>query len=240
MVKLEKLLSLFDCDTQEVWSKSLFAIAKDCGFSYVLFGIVPSKVVPLNEAFIKSNYPNAWRTTYDDLQLHSVDPTVSHCFKSMLPIVWKPETFKGKEQNEFYEQACGYGLRSGISYPLHGYSGEFGVLSFVTGDSENNKNNENFDKLSSLSLIRDYAIESSKKFFKNVNSSPLSIKLTARELECLKWVMGGKSSWEISKILLCSEATINFHVSNFKKKFDVQTRQQAVIQAIKSGLIIPS
>lgn len=240
MVRLEKLLHLFDCDTPEAWSATLFAIARDCGFSHTLFGIVPSKTVPLETAFLKSNYPDQWRATYDDLQLHSVDPTVSHCLGSMLPIVWKPDTFKGREQNEFYEQACGYGLRSGISYPVHGSSGEFGVLSFVTSDSEHDANSECFEALARLSLIRDYALESSKKFLRNAHSPPIHIKLTPRELECLKWVMGGKSSWEISQILCCSEATINFHVCNFKKKFNVQTRQQAVVKAIKAGLIIPS
>lgn len=95
----------------------------------MLFGIVQCKVVRLESAFLKSNYPEAWIATYANLQLHSVDPTVSHCLRSTLPIVWKPDTFKGKEQNEFYEQACRNGPRSGINYPIHGASGEFGMLS---------------------------------------------------------------------------------------------------------------
>ncbi|NMM29054.1 MAG: hypothetical protein HHJ12_17680 [Glaciimonas sp.] len=240
MVRLENLLRLFDCDTSDTWSATLFGIASDCGFSHTLFGIVPNKSVPLETAFLKSNYPDKWRTTYVDLQLHSVDPAVSHCLGSIQPIAWSPDTFKGREQNEFYEQACGYGLRSGISYPLHGASGEFGVLSFVTSNSEHDAISNCFDALAELSLIRDYAFESSTKFLRNAPSPPARIKLTSRELECLKWVMGGKSSWEISQILSCSEATINFHVSNFKKKFNVHTRQQAVVKAIKTGLIIPS
>ncbi|WP_081801514.1 LuxR family transcriptional regulator [Herminiimonas sp. CN] len=240
MVRLEKLLHLFDCNTPEAWSATLFAIARDYGFSHTLFGIVPSKTVPFETAFLKSNYPGEWRATYDNLQLHSVDPTVSHCLGSMLPIAWKADTFKGREQNEFYEQACGYGLRSGISYPVYGSSGEFGILSFATHYFEHDANSKCFDALATLSLIRDYVFESSKKFLQNAYPPPAHIKLTPRELECLQWVMGGKSSWEISRILRCSEATINFHVSNFKKKFNVQTRQQAVVRAIKVGLIIPS
>lgn len=240
MVKLEKLLHLFDCDSPEAWSVTLCAIASDYGFNHTLFGMVRSKIIPLGAAFLKSNYPQEWRTTYDALQLHAVDPTVSHCYASMLPIVWKPDTFKGRAQNEFYEQACGYGLRSGISYPIHGSSGEFGVLSFVTSDAGHDANSGHLDALATLSLIRDYAFESSMKFLGSADAAPTQIKLTPRELECLKWVMGGKSSWEIAQILHCSETTINFHVSNSKKKFNVHTRQQAVVKAIKAGLIIPA
>jgi DNA-binding CsgD family transcriptional regulator len=91
----------------------------------------------------------------------------------------------------------------------------------------------------SLSLLRDYALESPIKFMAAPARHEAPVKLTARELECLKWVMEGKSSWEISRIIMCSEATINFHASNFKKKFNVRTRQQAVVKAIKLGLIVP-
>jgi LuxR family quorum-sensing transcriptional regulator LasR len=239
MIRLEKLLHLFDCDTPQAWSAALFALAKERGFSHTLIGIVPNRSVPFDMAFISSDYPNQWRATYDELQLHAVDPIVSHCLESALPMLWEADTFKGREQNEFYEQACDYGLRSGISYPICGPAGQFGVLSFASGDPEHDANNHNFDALAALALIRDYAFESSAKFIGKAPSGPANVKLTPREFECLKWVMNGKSSWEISRILRCSEATINFHISNFKKKFNVHTRQQAVVKAIKAGLIVP-
>jgi LuxR family quorum-sensing transcriptional regulator LasR len=64
-------------------------------------------------------------------------------------------------------------------------------------------------------------------------------RLTRRELEVLQWVMAGKSSWEIARITSCSEATVNFHLANVRQKFDVNTRQQAVVKAIALGLLTP-
>jgi LuxR family quorum-sensing transcriptional regulator LasR len=61
--------------------------------------------------------------------------------------------------------------------------------------------------------------------------------ISNRELECLKWCAEGKSSWEIGKILNCSEATVNFHFVNIRRKFSSNSRQQAVIKAIRLGLI---
>jgi diguanylate cyclase (GGDEF)-like protein len=63
------------------------------------------------------------------------------------------------------------------------------------------------------------------------------IHLTPRELECLQWSAAGKSSWEIATILGVSESAVNFHMANIRGKFDVGSRRQAVVQAIRYGLI---
>lgn len=62
-------------------------------------------------------------------------------------------------------------------------------------------------------------------------------KLTPREQEVLVWSGKGKSSWEISRILGCSEATVNFHFSNIRRKFAVGSRSVAVLVALEKGLI---
>jgi DNA-binding CsgD family transcriptional regulator len=64
-------------------------------------------------------------------------------------------------------------------------------------------------------------------------------RLTSRELEVLNLAMAGKSTWEISRITNSSEATVNFHMANVRLKFNVNTRQQAVVKAISLGLITP-
>ncbi|WP_230380112.1 MULTISPECIES: helix-turn-helix domain-containing protein [Pseudomonas] len=62
-------------------------------------------------------------------------------------------------------------------------------------------------------------------------------RLTPREQQVLLWCAYGKSSWEIGQILGCKESTVNFHVSNIMRKFDVPTRVGAVIKAIRYGLL---
>ncbi|HVW52726.1 MAG TPA: LuxR C-terminal-related transcriptional regulator [Trinickia sp.] len=37
-------------------------------------------------------------------------------------------------------------------------------------------------------------------------------RLTPRELECLKWIAAGKSSWEISHIIGISEHGVLYHI----------------------------
>lgn len=236
MVELGQLTQLLSCVDEAAWRDTLFSLARRQGFDQVLYGVVGSRQEKLESAFLQSNYSSCWRDRYDADRLHYVDPTVTHCLSSSLPIVWEPDTFSGKRQREFYEEACGHGIRSGITFPIHGPNGEFGVVSFASDALPEPR--EALHAMSSLALIRDYAFESSLRFVRpqQLQDKP---RLTKRELEVLKWVMVGKSSWEISKITNCSEATVNFHIGNVRQKFGVSTRQQALVKAIGMGILIP-
>lgn len=241
MAKIEKLLELLNLTTENAWCDALFKIAHEHGFEQTLYGVVPNKNMPLENAFLRSNYSSSWRQTYDNEKLHYVDPTVGHCLQSAVPLIWQPQTFQLPNQQQLYEEACSYGIRSGITFPIHGPRNEFGVISFVSDALSDRRFIRQLDhSMAELSLIRDYLFESSLKFLKAPDPIKEEAHLTKRELECLKWATAGKSSWEISMILGCSEATVNFHISNIRFKFNVNTRQQAIVKAISLGLIIPS
>jgi DNA-binding CsgD family transcriptional regulator len=59
--------------------------------------------------------------------------------------------------------------------------------------------------------------------------------ITKRELECMRWVSEGKTSWEISQILNISERTANFHVANYIEKTGSVNRQQAIAKCLLQG-----
>jgi DNA-binding CsgD family transcriptional regulator len=62
-------------------------------------------------------------------------------------------------------------------------------------------------------------------------------RLTGREIECLRLVARGKTDREIAQILSVSPRTARFHVENVKTKLRVDTRVQAVAEAIRRQLI---
>jgi DNA-binding CsgD family transcriptional regulator len=64
-----------------------------------------------------------------------------------------------------------------------------------------------------------------------------AIKLTSREKEVLQWSAKGKSSWEIGQIVSCTEAGVNYHFCNIRRKFGVRSRWIAVVMALEQGLI---
>ncbi|MGY4350430.1 DNA-binding CsgD family transcriptional regulator [Bradyrhizobium sp. GM7.3] len=54
------------------------------------------------------------------------------------------------------------------------------------------------------------------------------IRLSRREIECLKWASRGKSAWEIGCILGISRNTAASYLENAKEKLGVRTIAQAV------------
>ncbi|MGE8065830.1 helix-turn-helix transcriptional regulator [Pseudomonas sp. NPDC089569] len=68
-------------------------------------------------------------------------------------------------------------------------------------------------------------------------NQPPAITLTNREREVLQWSAAGKSSWEIGQIVNCTEAGVNYHFCNIRRKFGVRSRWIAMAMALDQGLI---
>jgi LuxR family quorum-sensing transcriptional regulator LasR len=237
MKSIERFASLLEQKNEEILLNSIFKLGNDYGFQQTLIAVVPDRQTTLDNAFLRSNYSSRWRSIYDSTQLVNIDPTVTHCVMRSTPLLWEPAIFSSKKQKEMYEEASSHGLRSGITLPFHGAEGELGIICFVNDV----KPSKDFQKdalhnMFALSMIRDFAFEASLRFVKPKKNEPPPT-LTHRELECLKWCAAGKSSWEIAKILHCSEATINFHFGNVRRKFNTASRRQAVVKAIQCGLL---
>lgn len=60
--------------------------------------------------------------------------------------------------------------------------------------------------------------------------------LTERELEILRLLSSAKSNQEIAASLFVSEKTVKNHISNIYRKLQVNTRTEAMLKALKSGL----
>ncbi|WP_414694258.1 helix-turn-helix domain-containing protein [Phenylobacterium sp.] len=63
------------------------------------------------------------------------------------------------------------------------------------------------------------------------------IALSPRQIECLSWVLEGKSSRDIGVILGISHRVVERHVFRACQRLGVKTRLQAVIRARSLGLI---
>lgn len=62
-------------------------------------------------------------------------------------------------------------------------------------------------------------------------------KLSPREKEVLEALTAGLSNKEIAQKLYISEKTVKAHFSSIYRKLNVSTRSQAIVGAVKSGLV---
>jgi len=70
-------------------------------------------------------------------------------------------------------------------------------------------------------------------------AAPLVTPLTQREVEILQHVAAGLANKEIASRLGISERTVKNHLSNIMEKLQVNSRTQAAVYALKSGLVPP-
>jgi DNA-binding CsgD family transcriptional regulator len=61
--------------------------------------------------------------------------------------------------------------------------------------------------------------------------------LTPRELDVLRWTMEGKTAWETATLLSIAERTTVQHLQNAMKKLNCNSKHQAVLKALRLGLI---
>jgi DNA-binding CsgD family transcriptional regulator len=61
--------------------------------------------------------------------------------------------------------------------------------------------------------------------------------LTARELEVLQLMVGGRSDGEIASKLFISKKTVSVHVNNIKGKLGAESRVHIVTTALARGLV---
>ena len=62
-------------------------------------------------------------------------------------------------------------------------------------------------------------------------------QLSDRELEVVRLMAAGKSTQEISAALSIAESTVKFHVNNILSKLGVSDRTQAIVAALKRGIV---
>ncbi|MFK8077443.1 MAG: autoinducer binding domain-containing protein [Granulosicoccus sp.] len=213
--------------------------AEALGYDYYLFG----GFYPMVESIVMSStFPAEWHAEYEANGYIAIDPTVKHWWTSTKPIVWcKVEYSEGKTgdlERMVMEHAQVFGLRSGISIPVHGSGAEGCMLSLAS-----NEENVDFDihDEAGLKIIVHAMHDATKRIIAtaSIGNEPNIETLTPREIECLSWTAKGKTSWATSRILDVSENTVIFHLRNAIKKLEVNNRSHAVAKAVAHSKITP-
>jgi len=76
-----------------------------------------------------------------------------------------------------------------------------------------------------------------KQLNKGVDISPLTEKLSEKELQILKLMAGGFSNKEIAQSVFLAQGTVKNHVSNILAKLNTRDRTRAVLIALNQGLV---
>lgn len=217
------------------WSAFL-GFVRNYGYSCGAVTDLPGPSEQLIDKVLGLSWPSGWQERYVEQDYVRRDPAVLHLRHAILPYTWDDllnnPNFSSLERNIVYE-AGDFDLNAGFVVPLHGLRSGSAILTIAGENRDTSRQDQAEMHLASIYVhahLRGLATPPGKK---------TSVNLTPRERECLCWAAAGKTDWEISEILAISEKTANAHIEQAKRKFDVATRVQAVVHAIRLGLIQP-
>ena len=182
------------------------------------------------------NTPPAFRGEFDNNHQARRDPVMQHCKRNSVPIVWDRETYVAAGQGPMWETQARFGYRTGIALALHMPEGRHFLVG-VDRDQPLPRADALTRMVADLQLFAVYAQEAAQKVL--LPSAPSSDvpALTPREIETLRWTMEGKTAWEVGNILGITERTAVLHANNATHKLGTANKHQAVLKALRLGLI---
>ncbi len=181
-----------------------------------------------------------WRSHYIESRLGEKDDLLQAGLRSREPITWNGfQTTRDVSpgMKDVFDAATDHSLKDGFYLPIHQTDGSIFAVAMLSHGGIDRDGRVNA-ALHMLGIYYSLAVQrltsSGPNFMLPGERRP---QLTRRQSECLQWVRAGKTDWEISQILGISEHTVIEHLEEARKRLNVRTRTQAVINAIHFGLI---
>lgn len=238
MLFKSRYTKLFDAKTNDEWTACFFEYARQIGFEFCLFGYVPDKKFPLEGAWIRSSFPSEWLERYFGRGYTVLDTKVSYCMSHTSFFLWVPESFKGTNQKRIYDEGCEFGLRAGISLPVHGPQSAYGQLCLAKNVEPTLEFRQFVEgKLPDILMLREVVSFTANRFANSALTDRMG-DLSEREIQCLMHAARGRTSRHIGELLDCTESNVNFHITNARKKLRAPSRQAAIAIAIQHGKLI--
>ena len=229
--------SLLQSRSRDEFRAEVIRAAQQLGFDKVTAITVIEPVPGSFEYVVVDNAPPGSRELIDKVPAQQRDPVMQHCKTESLPIIWNRDTYLRHAAGEIWEEQARFGFCAGMAMALHLPDRHHFVLGVDRDQDLPAHPIERQRLLSDLQLLTVYAVDAAMRVLVPERLQPERPRLTPREVEVLRWTMDGKTAWEVGKILSISERTAVLHISNAMRKLDCNNKHQAVLKALRLGLI---
>jgi LuxR family transcriptional regulator, activator of conjugal transfer of Ti plasmids len=192
-----------------------------------------------DDTLAMTTYPSSWAEQYCANRYDRIDPVIARSVTTTLPFAWSADQLDAKltkKQKWLVEEASEFGIRRGVTIPIHDRQGKVATLTLAACEARSAFDDRAEQYRHQLHLIAIYLYAQ----LRNVTPAPISPLrpcLTQRETSCLQWAARGKSALDTAEIISISRRTVVFHTENAKRKLGVATMQQAVAKGLMYDLI---
>ncbi len=207
------------------------------GFNTMSAVLVVDYAVGKSEFMAIDNAPQGYAMAINDVSSMQRDPVMQHCRRQTMPIIWDQSTYTKCGMGELWEEQARFGYHTGVCLAMHLPDGRHFVLGVDRDQPLPGDHLELRRLVADLQLFAVYAQDAAQRVMSPSERTVEMPALTPRELEALRWTMEGKTAWELGTILGITERTAVLHVNNATHKLDCTSKHQAVLKALRLGLI---
>lgn len=245
----QRLIDLHGLSEAGEFKTHLQTIARTMGFQrifYISARLVPSSLPGpggfAETPLILCDYPDDWVAHYQGGHLARIDPVIAACNATRQPLSWDVRAYEPEaaaEVSRLLHDAIDAGIDRGVSVPIYGVSGEYGMVTFVADPETPARPLDDTALLRDCTLVANHFHMTLRQRIGNDPAQIETLKLTARELEVMKWAAAGKTREEIAGILKVTPHTVKFHLYNTHAKLDVFSTPHAIAKLVYLGLLEP-
>jgi len=203
------------------------------GFEHFSFSGVPRSSAAMPEVVLAHRIPAELLKLYVERRYADVDPAMRMLRRTTEPFRWLDVPYHRERERkgaEVMALVADFGLSQGFFVPTRSPNGTYANVWMAGPAPELTARTR-----PGLHLMALYAFD---RVHRLVGRSPdARAALTAREREVLAWTACGKSAWEIGEILGIGKRTVDEHAQTAVQKLGAANKIQAVVFAIRDGLI---
>jgi DNA-binding CsgD family transcriptional regulator len=180
------------------------------------------------------SYNLDWKKQYATEPSCRHDPARAQAILRAGSVQWRRVFASVRDPNErdFVARARAQGFKDGVTTPIHGPQGCVAIMMFATNHVMQ-LDQEDEEALSHIAMALHQRVR--RLTAAALVGVPEPVRLTVREIECLQWVLEGKTNWEIGVLTGVTARTVQFHLGNCARKLGVINRVQAAVSALIRG-----
>lgn len=227
-------------DFDAAWTTTTSFFEKQ-GQPWMCYGYLkPAASAKEAQSAIRTNLPTEFLKEWVSDDFYEKDPLYKHVLSSPLPGSFGADYIDrsrdGDAVFEYYEGVRQIGAITNITVPLKNPHGrQRGFL--ISGGPRGKADFEKFLKGEGDLLLSAIHYADAHMLSLLEAEGLTDARITPREVECLQWLSEGNMNDRIAEKMKISEVTVRLHLTNIRRKLKSATREQALVKALKLGLI---
>lgn len=220
------------------FERGLVRLAGELGFPLVSSALVVEQAGEDPLFVAVSNAPREFADAFADPADSKRDPLLQKLKRLSVPVIYDQSTYVKGGAADLWEHQARFGYHTGVAVALHLPNHVHFLLGVDRRDALPPDDAQLTRLMGDLQLVAVHAQDAAVRLLRQDEPATNEEQaLTPRELEVLKLTMEGLTAVQISDRLLISVPTVNFHTRNLRDKLGAHNKHQAVLVALRRGLL---